>query len=68
MTMATYTKNIFSLFRFALLLTEFSIYLNYNCGGENMDSLDYKILSVLKENSRVNATNIGAEVNLSTSR
>ncbi|MBO4734046.1 MAG: Lrp/AsnC family transcriptional regulator [Clostridia bacterium] len=32
-----------------------------------MDSLDYKILSVLKENSRVNATNIGAEVNLSTS-
>lgn len=32
-----------------------------------MDSLDYKILAVLKENSRANATNIGAKVNLSTS-
>ena len=32
-----------------------------------MDALDYEILSCLKENSRENATNIGAKVNLSTS-
>lgn len=32
-----------------------------------MDSLDYKILLCLKENSRENATNIGAKINLSTS-
>lgn len=32
-----------------------------------MDMLDYQILSCLKENSRENATNIGAKVNLSTS-
>lgn len=32
-----------------------------------MDALDYKILAALKENSRANATNIGAKVNLSTS-
>lgn len=32
-----------------------------------MDSTDYQILSCLKENSRENATNIGAKINLSTS-
>jgi len=32
-----------------------------------MDLIDYKILSCLKENSRENATNIGAKINLSTS-
>ena len=32
-----------------------------------MDALDYKILSCLKENSRENATAIGAKINLSTS-
>lgn len=32
-----------------------------------MDALDYKILSFLKENSRSNATTIGAAINLSTS-
>ncbi len=32
-----------------------------------MDSIDYQILSCLKENSRENATNIGAKINLSTS-
>lgn len=32
-----------------------------------MDSIDYEILSCLKENSRENATNIGAKINLSTS-
>ena len=32
-----------------------------------MDMLDYQILSCLKENSRENATNIGAKINLSTS-
>ncbi len=32
-----------------------------------MDTLDYKILSVLKDNSRLTAKNIGAKVNLSTS-
>lgn len=32
-----------------------------------MDAIDYKILSCLKKNSRENATNIGAEINLSTS-
>lgn len=32
-----------------------------------MDSLDYEILCCLKENSRENATNIGAKINLSTS-
>ena len=32
-----------------------------------MDALDYQILACLKENSRENATNIGAKVNLSTS-
>jgi len=32
-----------------------------------MDSIDYQILACLKENSRENATNIGAKINLSTS-
>ena len=32
-----------------------------------MDKIDYEILSCLKENARENATNIGAEINLSTS-
>lgn len=32
-----------------------------------MDKTDYEILSCLKENSRENATNIGAKINLSTS-
>ena len=32
-----------------------------------MDLIDYKILACLKENSRENATNIGAKINLSTS-
>ncbi|MCR5207362.1 MAG: Lrp/AsnC family transcriptional regulator [Eubacterium sp.] len=32
-----------------------------------MDSLDYKILECLKDNARVNATAIGAKINLSTS-
>lgn len=32
-----------------------------------MDFIDYKILTCLKENSRENATNIGAKINLSTS-
>ncbi len=32
-----------------------------------MDALDYKILACLKENSRENATAIGAKINLSTS-
>lgn len=32
-----------------------------------MDAIDYKILMCLKENSRENATNIGAKINLSTS-
>lgn len=32
-----------------------------------MDAIDYKILCCLKENSRENATNIGAKINLSTS-
>ena len=32
-----------------------------------MDALDYQILACLKANSRENATNIGAKVNLSTS-
>ena len=32
-----------------------------------MDSIDYEILTCLKENSRVNATNIGERINLSTS-
>ncbi len=32
-----------------------------------MDAIDYRILSCLKENSRENATNIGAKINLSTS-
>ena len=32
-----------------------------------MDSIDYQILTCLKENSRENATNIGAKINLSTS-
>lgn len=32
-----------------------------------MDAIDYQILSCLKENSRENATNIGAKINLSTS-
>ena len=32
-----------------------------------MDSIDYQILSCLKENSRENATNIGTKINLSTS-
>ncbi|MBR7164519.1 MAG: Lrp/AsnC family transcriptional regulator [Clostridia bacterium] len=32
-----------------------------------MDLIDYRILTCLKENSRENATNIGAKINLSTS-
>ena len=32
-----------------------------------MDSIDYKILECLKENSRENATNVGMKINLSTS-
>ena len=32
-----------------------------------MDIIDYRILACLKENSRENATNIGAKINLSTS-
>ena len=32
-----------------------------------MDSIDYQILTCLKENARENATNIGAKINLSTS-
>ena len=32
-----------------------------------MDVIDYRILECLKENSRENATNIGAKINLSTS-
>ncbi len=32
-----------------------------------MDLIDYKLLACLKENSRENATNIGAKINLSTS-
>ena len=32
-----------------------------------MDSIDYQILSCLKENARENATNIGSKINLSTS-
>ena len=32
-----------------------------------MDILDYRILECLKKNSRENATNIGAKINLSTS-
>lgn len=32
-----------------------------------MDSIDYEILMCLKENSRENATTIGAKINLSTS-
>ena len=32
-----------------------------------MDVIDFKILKCLKENSRENATNIGAKINLSTS-
>ncbi len=32
-----------------------------------MDFIDYKLLACLKENSRENATNIGAKINLSTS-
>lgn len=32
-----------------------------------MDTIDYQILNCLKENSRENATNIGAKINLSTS-
>ena len=32
-----------------------------------MDFIDYRILQCLKENSRENATNIGAKINLSTS-
>lgn len=32
-----------------------------------MDIIDYRILSCLKENSRENATTIGAKINLSTS-
>ena len=32
-----------------------------------MDEIDLKILTCLKENSRENATNIGAKINLSTS-
>ena len=32
-----------------------------------MDIIDYHILECLKENSRENATNIGAKINLSTS-
>ncbi len=36
-------------------------------GGVKLDSIDYEILVCLKENSRENATNIGAKINLSTS-
>lgn len=32
-----------------------------------MDLIDYRLLECLKENSRENATNIGAKINLSTS-
>jgi len=32
-----------------------------------MDSVDYQILKCLKQNSRANATTIGAKINLSTS-
>ena len=32
-----------------------------------MDLIDYRILACLKDNSRENATNIGAKINLSTS-
>ena len=32
-----------------------------------MDFIDYRLLACLKENSRENATNIGAKINLSTS-
>ena len=32
-----------------------------------MDTIDYQILSCLKENARENATNIGQKINLSTS-
>lgn len=32
-----------------------------------MDSIDYEILNCLRDNSRENATNIGAKINLSTS-
>lgn len=32
-----------------------------------MDIIDYRLLECLKENSRENATNIGAKINLSTS-
>ncbi len=32
-----------------------------------MDAIDYEILACLKENSRENATNIGAKIRLSTS-
>lgn len=32
-----------------------------------MDLIDYKLLACLKENSRANATTIGAKINLSTS-
>ena len=35
--------------------------------GSKLDSIDYEILVCLKENSRENATNIGAKINLSTS-
>ena len=31
-----------------------------------MDALDYKILDCLKENSRMNATDIGAKINVNT--
>lgn len=34
---------------------------------KNLDIIDYRILECLKENSRENATNIGAKINLSTS-
>lgn len=36
-------------------------------GVVKMDAIDYEILACLKENSRENATNIGAKINLSTS-
>ncbi len=36
-------------------------------GGADMDIIDYRILTCLKENSRENATSIGAKINLSTS-
>lgn len=45
----------------------FYIIRNINNGGELTDALDYKILACLKENSRENATAIGAAINLSTS-